>query len=199
MIFGTIDVMDDFVSYGVFAWDVNDSLYLIEDGKLQYIELTDEKRKGINEDRKQENLPPIETVEDLLEREWLRKDGVGLKATFWVIDQGGHKANDVKHLAKMHRNVIMQKGTAMSSMNWKMSENQERLIIVNEKFYKSTAIYYLYSQKNTEENFLWFYPEISEETLAEIRDMKPDDTSKWRTEIRSTGCRRLANHMHLTV
>lgn len=182
MIFGTIDVMDSFVSYAIFAWDVNDNLHMIADGKLQYIELDDAKRAGINEDRKQENLPPIETVEDLIGKEWLKKDGVGIKATFWMIDQGGHRADDVKHLAKMHRNVIMQKGTTMTSVNWKMSDNQDRLILTNEKYWRSTAIYYLYSQKNSQENYLWFYPDISEETLAEIRDVKPDESSKWGNE-----------------
>jgi hypothetical protein len=82
----------------------------------------------------------------------------------------------------MHRNVIMQKGTSMTSMNWRKSDNQERLIITNEKFWKSTAIYYLYAQKHKEENFLWFYPDISDEHITEIRDVKPDETSKWGSE-----------------
>ena len=79
----------------------------------------------------------------------------------------------------MHRNVVTQKGTSMTSTNWKMSDNVEKLIISNEKYWRATAIYYLYAQKNREENYLWFYPEISEESLAEIRDVKPDESSKW--------------------
>ena len=76
----------------------------------------------------------------------------------------------------------MQKGTSMTAMNFKSSENQERLVLTNEKYWKSTAIYYLYAQKNREENYLWFYPEISDEHIAEIRDVKPDETSKWGNE-----------------
>lgn len=187
MVFMTSDTMDDFSSYAVWAWGVDDSLYMLDCGEAQYIELTDEKRKDINEGRKAEGLPPIQTLEDLLMKDYLIKDGVGVKPTFMVIDQGGHRANDIKHFAKLHRNVIMQKGTAMSSMNWKMSENQERLIITNEKYWKSTFIYYLYAQKNREENYLWFYPEISDEHIAEIRDVKPDETSKWGHEPRKLG------------
>ena len=149
MIFVTSDTMDDFNSYAVFAWCVDDSLYLIECGEVQYIELTDEKRDEINKERAAENQPPIITLEDVLMKDYLVKDGVGIKPTFLCIDQGGHKGADVKHLAKFHKNVIMQKGTSMTVSNWRMSDNHERLVLTNEKFWKSTAIFYLYSQKNT--------------------------------------------------
>lgn len=70
----------------------------------------------------------------------------------------------------------------MSVSTWKNSENQERLVLTNEKYWKSTAIFYLYAQKNREENFLWFYTDISDEHIAEIRDMRPDEGSKWRQQ-----------------
>lgn len=183
MIFATADTMDDFCSYGVFAWDVNDCLYLIECGEVPYIELTAEKREMVNEQLRQENKPPVITLEDILNKEYLvNEDGIGIKPTFMVIDQGGHKIEEVRHFAKANHQVIMQKGTSMSSMNWRPSENQQKLILTNEKYWRSTFIYYLYSQKNTHENFLFFYPEISEEHLAEIRDVHPDNSSKWGSE-----------------
>lgn len=67
----------------------------------------------------------------------------------------------------------------MTSQNLKWSENQAKLLLSNEKFYRSTAIYYLYAQKNKTENYLWFYPEIDEDHLAELRDWHPDTSSKW--------------------
>lgn len=182
MVFATSDTMDEFSSYAVWAWGVDDSLYMLECGEVQYIELDAEKRKQIDEDRKAEGVPPIVTLEDILLKDFLIKDGIGIKPTFMVIDQGGHKADDVKHFVKIHRNVIMQKGTSMTSMNWRMSDNHERLVITNEKYWKSTAIYYLYAQKHTEENYLWFYPDIADEHIAELRDVKPDETSKWGNE-----------------
>lgn len=92
---------------------------------------------------------------------------------------GGHKADEVKHFAKLHKNVIMQKGTSMSSMNWKMSENQEKLLIVNEKYFRSLLIYNLYSQKNKQENYFYINPSINEEYIKQIVGTKPDNTSKW--------------------
>lgn len=92
LVFGCADVMDDFISYAVFAWDVNDHLYMIADGKLQYLTLTEEKRKQIDEQRRAENLPPIEVFEDYVDKEFLKnKEGSGIKSFFWIIDQGGHR------------------------------------------------------------------------------------------------------------
>lgn len=180
MIFATSDTMDDFSRYGVWAWDVNDNVYLIDEGEVPYLELDADKRASLNEQRAADGKAPVETLEDILLKDYLVEDGVGIKPTFIVIDAGGHKADEVKHFTKMHKNVIMQKGTSMSSVNWKPSENQERLILTNEKYFKSTAIYYLYSQKNRQENYLYLKPDISEDSLAELKDLVPDNASKWR-------------------
>lgn len=109
MVFVTADVMDDFCSYGVFVWDVHDSLYLIECGEVPYIELTEEKRSQVDEQLKQEGKPPVKTLEDILYADYLVQDGVGIAPTFLVIDQGGHRAEEVKHFAKMNKTVLMQK------------------------------------------------------------------------------------------
>lgn len=180
LVFITADVMDDFISYAVWAWDVNDSLYMIEDGKTQWLELDEVKRKQVNEDNKMQHLPPAASLDDILDKDYLKNaDGVGIKPTLLLIDQGGHRAEEVKHFARMHKNVFMQKGTSMTSITWKFSDTQSKLILSAEKNWKATAIFYLYSQKNRNENYLWFSPSISEETLSEIRDVKPDETSKW--------------------
>lgn len=110
MVFITADVMDDFISYGAFAWDVNDNLFLIEAGEVPYLELTDEKRETVNEQLKLEGKPPVNTLEDVLNKDYLQNaEGVGIKATFLVVDQGGHKLEEVKHFASAHINVLMQK------------------------------------------------------------------------------------------
>lgn len=70
----------------------------------------------------------------------------------------------------------------MTSQNWRWSDNQPKLLITNEKYYRSSAIYYLYAQKNRNENYLYLYPEISEEHIAELRDWHPDASSKWGDE-----------------
>ena len=175
----SVDCMDDFYSWGVFAFDVNDNSYLIDCGETPYLELDEAKRKQINEDLKEAGKPPCYTVEDILNKKYLMKDDVGLQPLICIIDQGGHKADEVKHFAKFNKNVIMQKGTSMSSANWKNSENQERLLIVNEKFFRSLAIYNLYSQKSKTENFFFMNPHIGEEYVKQIIGTKPDNTVKF--------------------
>lgn len=179
LVFVTSDVMDSFISYAVWAWTTDDSLYLIDCGETPWIILDDEKRKEQDNINKQEGKPPCITLEDIIQQQFLVKDGVGIVPTFCVIDQGGHRGNEVKYFASKHKNVIMQKGTTMTSMNWRLSDNQQRLILSNEKFWKSTAIFYLYAQKNKQENYLWLFPEIQEEYVKQLRAMKPDPSSKW--------------------
>ena len=181
LVFITADVMDSFVSYAVWAWTTDDSLYLVHCDETPYMFLDDDKRKEVDDARKQEGKPPIVTLEDELLKPWLtsKETGVGIIPTFLLIDQGGHRGNEVKYLASKYTNVIMQKGTAITSMNWKMSDNQRNLILSNERFWKSTAIFYLYAQKNKEENYLWINPDIEEEYMKQLRAMKPDNSSKW--------------------
>lgn len=176
----TVDSMDDFYSWGIFAFDVNDNTYLIDCGETPYLELDEAKRKQINEDRKAEGKPPCITIEDLMNKQYLVKDDVGLKPLMCCIDQGGHKGDEVKAFAKHHNNVIMQKGTSMTSMNWKLSENQEHLILANEKYFRSLFIYNLYSQRNKQENYFFINPHIEDEYIKQIIGTKPDNTIKWR-------------------
>lgn len=185
MVFIAADTMDDFVSYAVFAWCTDDSLYMLECGELQHIELDQDKRDAIDRKRKEDGLPPIQTLEDKLLADYLASDGVGVKPTMLIIDQGGHRAGDVRHFAKGHRNVIMQKGTSMTSAAWRLSDSQERLLLCDEKHWRSAAVYYLYSQRKTDADYLWLYPDISDEHIAEIRDVRPDESSKWGNEPRN--------------
>lgn len=195
LVFVTADVMDSFISYAVWAWTTDDSLYLIDCGETPWIILDDEKRKEQDNINKQEGKPPCITLEDIIQQQFLVKDGVGIVPTFCVIDQGGHRGNEVKYFASRHNNVIMQKGTTMTSMNWRLSDNQQRLILANEKFWKSTAIFYLYAQKNKQENYLWLFPEIQEEYVKQIRAMKPDPSSKWGDQPENWSSNGEADHL----
>lgn len=185
MVFVTADVMDSFVSYAVWAWTTDDSLCLVECGETPWIFLDEEKRAEQDEALKQEGKPPCITLEDIYKKQWLVQDGVGITPYMLLIDQGGHRGDEVKYFASKTKNVFMQKGTTMTSANWRASDNQQKLILANEKYWKSTAIYYLYAQKNKEENYLWLFPEISEEFVKQLRAMKPDSSSKWRRPTRA--------------
>jgi len=173
--------MDSFFSYGVFAFDVNDNVFLIECGETEALMLNDEERAKADKERQTAGKPPIKTVEDILDKDYLAEDGIGIKPIICCIDQGGHRADEVKYFAKLHKNVIMQKGTSMTTANWRMSENQQKLVLVNEKYFRSLLVYQLYSQKDKHQNFFFISPDISEDFIKQLIGTKPDSASKWRT------------------
>ena len=187
-IFVSVDTMDSFFSYGVFAWDVNDNLYLIACGEIPYLELTEEKRAALDEDAKANGKPPVKTIEDLLDKEFLSKDGIGIKPTMLVIDQGGHRHDEVQHFANFHSNVVQWKGTAMASASWKLSDNQKKLAIGNEKYFKVQLIYSLYSQKDRNANYFYIAPGIDDEMIKQIVTVKPDPSQKWRRPTGKLEC-----------
>lgn len=76
---------------GVFAWDVNDNIYLLEVGECHDLELSDDQRAKQNEEMKALGKPPVKTVEDYLLKQYLVKDGVGIVPYLCVVDQGGHR------------------------------------------------------------------------------------------------------------
>ena len=86
MVMMTVDTMDDFYSWGIFAFDVNDNSYLIDCGETPYLELLDEKRKQLNEERQNDGKPPVVTIDDLLSKDWLVNDGIGTKPLMCCID-----------------------------------------------------------------------------------------------------------------
>ena len=47
----------------------------------------------------------------MLNKEYLKRDGVGIKPTFMIIDRQGHRSGDVEYFAKIHNNVVMYQGT----------------------------------------------------------------------------------------
>lgn len=165
--------------------DVNDNLHLIEAKEPQYLFLKDDDREKVNANleqlSKQNNVPfvKVETVEDMLLKEYLVKDSVGIKPTFALIDRQGHRTNEVQYFANKYPQVMMYQGTAMSQSNWRMSDNVSKLIIASAKHYQSNLIYYLYSQKKRTENYLYLMPEVTDEVIKQIVCVKPDATKKF--------------------
>lgn len=163
MIYVVADTMDTFISYAVIVWDVYDNLYVIHLGRTNNFF----KQEGPN------------SLESILTQPYLIENNIGITPTFLVIDEGGHRADEVKYFAKRLRNVIMWKGFNLGATNFKISENMNNLIIGNERFFKAEAIYYLYTQKNKSGNYLYLSPSIENRFIEEIADVRPDKHSKF--------------------
>ena len=89
---------------------------------------------------------------------------------------GGHRANDVKYFADRNINVLMQKGGNVFMSDWKLSENQERLALTNEKVFKAKVVHALYIEHPVK---LWFNPSIDPQYIEEIAAIKPDSKKRF--------------------
>lgn len=176
MLFMTSDTQDNRSVVMVCALDVHDNLHVIESKEVEFLFLKDDQRALINE----RSETPVETVEDMLNKEYLVENGVGIRPMFCLIDRQGHRTNDVEYFARHHSNIIMYQGTNLNSETWKMSETNKRLILAAARKWQAHLIYYLYSQKKRGQNYLYFHPDIKDEVIKQIVCVKPDPSKKFR-------------------
>lgn len=177
IVFVTADVMDDFNAYAVYAWDIHDNLWMLECGRVPFLEIDEAKREELDRIAAEEKKEPVKCLQDIVDKQYL-----GFNIGLVLVDAGGHRAQLVEHFIRQNWNIaIQQKGTAMVQNHFKLSDKfkYNHMLISNANYWKATAIYQLYSQKDTKENYLWFTSDITEEQLAEIRDVQPDTASKF--------------------
>ena len=186
MVFMTADTQDDRSVIGVWAWSTNDNYYLLKTAQPKYLTISEAERARINEQNKQlaikngQQYKPLETVEDILNAEYLVEDGVGLKPLFCLMDMRGHRMDEVRYFMKYHQNVIgwMGRGKLADPDHFVMNF-KERAIEGDAKHYQKEAIYYLHDQNKRDEQYLFFYPNIEEEVINQILACKPDPNAKW--------------------
>lgn len=185
MIFVTADTQDNRSVVGVWAFDTNDNLYLLKASQPQYLMLNEDQRRKINQAQKDqcellgEKFIPVETVEDILNADYLIQNGIGLKPTFIVIDRRGHRGNDIDYFVKTHQNALAWLGSKLQTVNYRPSDNIFKGILVNANHYQVEAIYYLYSQKKRNGQYLFLYPQIEERVIDQIAACRPDPNTKW--------------------
>ena len=175
MLFMTSDTQDNRSVVMVCALDVNDNLYVIESKEVEFLFLKDEQRTLINE----HSEAPVETVEDMLNKEYLVENGIGIKPMFCLIDRQGHRTKEIQYFAEKINNVMMYQGTYMTTSTWRMSDNNRKLILGAAKHWQSVLIYQLYTQKKRKENYLYFNPETTDDVIKQIVCVKPDPTKKF--------------------
>lgn len=185
MLFMICDTQDDRSVCGIFAMDTKDNIHLIEAKELQHLMLTEDEREKLNKIRKDqaeingEQYIPVETVEDMLKKQYLVRNGVGITPTFCLIDRQGHRQNEVQYFASKNNSVMMYQGTSLQTSTWKMSDNNKKLMLAAAKHWQSVLIYHLYSQTKRTNDYLFFDPEISDDVIKQIVCVKPDNSTKF--------------------
>lgn len=167
------DTQDTFFPTGVFAFDVNDNMYLLEYHTLEYLYLEEEERKRINVRRKQDNQPEIITAEDLRCKEFF-----GIAPLLYMIDKKGHRTAEIERFAKRASTILMYAGTNLRAERFRLSEKRSKTLLVSAREYQADLIYYLYSQKDKSCKYFFITPDLSPETIAEITCVQPDKTKK---------------------
>ena len=185
MVFVTADTQDDRSVVGVWAFDINDNLYLLKASQPQYLMLDQDEREKVNKANKEQaqmkDQPfiPVETVEDILNADYLVQNGVGIKPTFIVLDRRGHRGNDIDYFVKTHDNAVAWLGSKIQNNRYRPSDSVYKGVLVSAISYQVEAIYYLYSQKKRNNQFLYFYPDIEQRVIDQIAACKPDPNAKW--------------------
>ena len=186
MVFMTADTQDDRSVIGVWAWSTSDNYYLLKIAEPKYLTISDEQRKVINQQNKQiaiktgQQFKPLETVEDILNAQYLVEDGVGIKPTFCLMDMRGHRMQDIKYFMKYHYNVLGWLGgkNPGGEDHFKYSQKY-RALDADAKWYQKEAIHYLHDQTKRDSQYLFFYPDIQQRFIEQILACKPDPNSKW--------------------
>ena len=179
-VYVTADTMDDYFRYGVFASDVHDNIHVIKIGELKYLKLSPDQREKINKVAEQEahmlgmKFEPVETMQDILNTQFY-----GNKPLVGVIDSRGHRTKEIQDFVNEQPTACGWYGTKLQNVRYKTSQNLKRSFLVSHLHYKVETIYYLYSQKNRETQYLFFYQDVQQKYLDQIAAMKPDPNAKF--------------------
>ena len=185
MVFVTADTQDNRSVVGVWAFDVNDNLYLLKASQPQHLMLDEDERAKINQANKEQALLtdqpfiPVETVEDILNADYLVQNGIGIKPTFIVLDRRGHRSSDIDYFIKTHQNAVAWLGSKLQSSRYRPSDSVYKGVLASAIQYQVEAIYYLYTQKKRNNQYLFFYPNIEQRILDQIAACKAQPNKNW--------------------
>ena len=179
-VFGAVDSMGSYWRYGIFASDINDNIHVIQIGEVNYLILTDEERNKYNETAKHqaelvdEKFIPIKTLEDVINATYY-----GFQPLVVGIDaHATYNYAAVQQFIKEHPCMVGYFGTKMTQTRYKASQNLSKNFLVSATHYKVDTIYYLYSQKKRDSQYL-FFDNIEEKYLNQIAAVRPDPNTKF--------------------
>ena len=180
-VFAGIDSMRSYWRYAIMASDINDNIHVIQIGEVNYLTLTEDERMRNNDERKRtanllgQKYIPIKTLEDVINATYL-----GFQILVAGIDaHATYNYAQVQKFIKDHKNMVGYLGTKMTQTRYKASDNITRNFLVSATHYKVDLIYYLYSQKKRNAQYLFFDQNIEQKYWKEVAAVRPDPNSKF--------------------
>ena len=179
-VYGAVDSMGSYWRYGIFASDTKDNIHVLKIGEVNYLTLSEEERTKHNAVKKQEaqqlgiKFEPIVTLEDVINASYCSFQpivvGIDAHATY--------NYAEVQKFIKDNKKMIGYLGTKMTQTRYKPSQKAKNWL-VSATDYKVDTIYYLYSQKKRDGQYLFFYDDIEDQYVKQIGAVKPDPNSKY--------------------
>lgn len=179
-VFGAVDSMGSYWRYGIFASDTKDNIHVIKIGEVNYLSLSEQQRQKHNAVKKEQakqlgiKYEPIVTLEDVINATYYSFQpivvGIDAHATY--------NYAEVQKFIKDNKKMIGYLGTKMTQTRYKPSQKAKNWL-VSATDYKVDTIYYLYSQKKRDGQYLFFYDDIEEQYVKQIGAVKPDPNSKF--------------------
>lgn len=172
-IYISADTQDTFSVVGVFAYTKQDNLYLIELGRPRYLFLDDEERKIIDSENQRNGKQPQITVLDYINGEYY-----GIKPLCALIDEKGHRSDQIKNFSKLQKNILMYAGTNLRFDKWKISDNNPKLFLCDARKFQADLIFKLYFQQNRQSNYLYLPKTLTDKDIQEITSFQPNNEKR---------------------
>ena len=115
--------------------------------------------------------------------------------TMGIIDEGGHRAAEVREFAETRPGLFTYKGNPRIGKNWKLSEEISGLILANPAHYHLQLLYLLYVAMNRGKNFWFVPPELPADYVAQLTSWKPAPTKDGR-ELENYVCPDANDHYY---
>lgn len=89
-----------------------------------------------------------------------------------IIDEGGHRLQEIKHFISAHKGTYQYKGNARIGVNWKVSEESRRRLLANPVHFKSELLYKIYNKTQNGFGDWFIYENIEQQYLDQILDIR---------------------------
>ena len=178
-VFMVSDTQDTFSPTGIFAYDTNSSVWLLDYSDIPYIDLSEEEKIRIESDPSDPSeKPDIFTLADRLTQPVRIRDRE-FPILFHIIDYRGHRQKEVSDYAAKRNNVFMYAGNQLRYDLWTPVNGHPRLYSVSAKEYQRRLLESLLDQTDKSEYYYWLPSTLPQEILEQISCLKPSNRVKF--------------------
>lgn len=169
-VFMVSDTQDTFSPTGIFAYDTNSSIWLLDYVDIPYIDLSEEEKSRVESGAL--------TLSDRLTQPVTIR-GKEFPILFHIIDYRGHRQKEVSDYAAKYNNVFMYAGNNLRYDLWNPVKDHPRLYSVSAKEYQRRLLEALLDQTDKSEYYYWLPSTLPPEVLEQISCMKPSNRVKF--------------------